>query len=215
MQKLNYLLYLVTNREILGDRKLIDAVRESIEGGVSIVQLREKNISYNEFLSLALELKMLTDSYNIPLIINDNIQIAKEIDASGVHIGQSDDTIQSARALLGEHKIIGVSVGNVQEAKNAQSSGANYVGIGAVFDTKSKADINAPLGLKQLKEIAVNINIPSVAIGGINALNVKEIMQCEVSGVAVISAILGKQDCKSAALNLINIIKGKNNEQYR
>lgn len=206
-KKIDYSLYLVTDRDILGQRDLCKAVEDSIKGGATIVQLREKFISDGEFLKIAKELQKVTKKYNIPLIINDNVKIAKEIDAEGVHIGQRDETLEEARKILGEDKIIGVSVGSLEEAEKAEKGGADYLGIGAVFFTGSKKDINEPLGLKNLKKITDSISIPSVAIGGIHLDNVKEVMNCGVDGVAVISEILGKDDIEEASRTVLSFIK--------
>ncbi|MDP0493500.1 MAG: thiamine phosphate synthase, partial [Fusobacterium sp. JB021] len=139
---IDYSMYLVTDRDILSGRDLNKAVEESILGGTTIVQLREKHISDEEFLKIARELKKITDKYNIPFIINDNIEIAKLVDATGVHIGQSDNDLKYARKILGQDKIIGVSVGNIEEARLAEEGGADYVGIGTIFFTTTKDDIN-------------------------------------------------------------------------
>ena len=203
MSKIDYSLYLVTDRDILGGRDLCKAVEDSIKGGATVVQLREKFVSEEKFLEIA----KVTKKYNIPLIINDNIKIAKEIDAEGVHIGQSDESLEEARKILGKNKIIGVSVGSVEEALKAERGGADYLGIGTVFYTGSKKDINEPLGLENLKIIADSIKIPSVAIGGIHLNNVKEVMKTGVCGVAVISEILGKEDIEKASKTLLSFIK--------
>lgn len=191
---MDYSLYLVTNSEILKNIELSKAIEQAIKGGVSVVQLREKELDYEQFLNLAKSIKKITDYYNIPLIINDNIKIAKEVNSSGVHVGQDDDSLVKARSILGKDKIIGVSVSNETQAKNAQDSGADYVGIGTVFFTSTKEDIKQPIGLSGLKKIANQITIPKVAIGGINLQNVKDIMSCGVDGVAVISAILASEN---------------------
>ena len=207
MNKIDYSLYLVTDRDILGNRDLCKAVEDSIKGGATIVQLREKFISDDEFLKIARELQKVTKKYNIPLIINDNVKIAKEIDAEGVHIGQSDESLEEARKELGKDKIIGVSVGTVEEAIKAEKGGATYLGIGTVFFTGSKKDINEPLGFEKLEEIRKSVNIPSVAIGGIHLDNVKDVMKTGVDGVAVISEILGKKDIEEASRILLSYIK--------
>ncbi len=207
MNKIDYSLYLVTDRDILGNRDLYKAVEDSIKGGATIVQLREKFIDDDEFLKIARELQKVTRKYNIPLIINDNVKIAKEIDAEGVHIGQSDESLEEARKELGKDKIIGVSVGSVEEAIKAEKGGATYLGIGTVFFTGSKKDINEPLGLEKLEEIRKSVNIPSVAIGGIHLNNVKDVMKTGVNGVAVISEILGKEDIEEASRILLSYIK--------
>lgn len=207
MNKIDYSLYLVTDRDILGERDLCKAVEDSIKGGATIVQLREKFIDDEKFLQIAKEVQKITKKYNVPLIINDNIKIAKEIDAEGVHIGQSDDSLEKAREILGKNKIIGVSVGSIEEALKAQAGGADYLGIGTIFYTGSKKDINEPLGIKNLKNIVDAIKIPSVAIGGIHLDNVKDVMNTGVDGVAVISEILGKEDIKNASKTLLSFIK--------
>ncbi len=207
MSKIDYSLYLVTDRDILNGRDLCRAVEESIKGGVTLVQLREKFIDDEKFLEIAKELQKVTKKYNIPLIINDNVKIAKIIDAEGVHIGQSDESLEEARAELGPDKIIGVSVGSIEEAQKAEAGGADYLGIGTVFFTGSKKDINEPLGLKNLEKIAHSVKIPSVAIGGIHLDNVKDVMKTGIDGVAVISEILGKEDVKKASEVLLSFIK--------
>lgn len=202
MNKIDYSVYLVTDRDILAGRDLCQAVEESIKGGATVIQLREKNIDDDEFLKIAKDLQKVTKKYNIPLIINDNIKIAKEIDAEGVHIGQSDATLSNARKFLGKDKIIGVSVSSIEEAREAVAGGADYLGIGAVFYTGSKKDINVPLGIDNLKKIVEEINIPSVAIGGIHLDNIEETMLTGVDGVAVISEILGNEDIEKATKTL-------------
>lgn len=188
-------------------RDILEAIEESILGGVTIIQLREKTASKEEFLKLAKEVKGITDKYSIPLIINDNVEIAKTIDADGVHLGQSDEELTRAREILGDRKIIGISVGNVEEAKLAEKNGADYLGIGAVFYTDSKKDINEPMGIAGLKRIVKSVNIPNVAIGGIHLSNVKEVMETGTDGVAVISEILGKENIREATVNLKKRLK--------
>ncbi len=207
MNKIDYSVYLVTDRDILKGRDLCRAVEESILGGVTLVQLREKFIGDEEFLKIAKDVQKITKKYNIPLIINDNIKIAKMIDAEGVHIGQSDESLEEARKELGAGKIIGVSVGSLEEAEKAEKGGADYLGIGTVFFTGSKKDINEPLGLEKLEKIAKSVKIPSVAIGGIHLDNIQDVMKTGVNGAAVISEILGKEDIRKAAETLANFIK--------
>ncbi|AGK95282.1 thiamine phosphate synthase [Clostridium pasteurianum] len=199
---IDYSLYLVTDRRFLKDRTLKSAVEESIKGGVTMVQVREKDVTTREFYKVALEVKKITDKYNVPLIINDRIDIAQAIDADGVHLGQDDMPLRLARKILGKDKIIGISVGNVDEAKEAERDGADYVGIGAIFFTGSKKDIDIPIGISGLKEIVESINIPSVAIGGVNKENLSEVIKTGTHGAAVISAILGKENIEQAAKEL-------------
>lgn len=199
---IDYSLYLVTDRRFLKDRTLKSAVEDSIKGGVTIVQVREKDVTTREFYKVALEVKEITDKYNVPLIINDRIDIAQAIDADGVHLGQDDMPIKLARKILGKNKIIGISVGNVDEAKEAEKDGADYVGIGAIFFTGSKKDIDTPIGTSGLKEVVESINIPSVAIGGVNKENLSGVIKTGTNGAAVISAILGKENIEQAAKEL-------------
>ena len=200
--QIDYSLYLVTDRTFLRGRKLSEVVEEAILGGVTIVQVREKELSTKQFYKIALEVKEVTDKYKIPLIINDRIDIALAVDADGVHLGQDDMPLKIARKIIGENKIIGISAGNVEEAKEAEKDGADYIGIGAVFFTGTKKDIDKPIGLEGLKTIVHSVNIPSVAIGGVNKNNAEEVIKTGANGISVISAILNNDDVKKAAKEL-------------
>jgi thiamine-phosphate pyrophosphorylase len=196
--KIDYSLYLVTDRDILGDRDLCTAMEEAISGGVSIVQLREKNISSLDFYNSALKVKKVTDKYNIPLIINDRLDIALAIDAAGVHLGQSDLPCEIARKILGENKILGISTATLEEAVLAKKQGADYLGVGAMFSTSTKLNTRS-VSISSLKEIRNTVNIPVVAIGGINHTNYKKLISANIDGFAVVSAILGQDNIKLAA----------------
>lgn len=198
----DYKLYLVTDRGILAGRDLVKSIEEALRGGATLVQLREKDISTLEFLNIALKVKAVTDKYNIPLIINDRLDIALAIDAAGLHIGQADMPLKTARKLLGKEKIIGVSTSNVKEASEAEKDGADYVGVGAMFPTNTKKDTKS-VSLEELHNIKNSINIPVVAIGGINKNNIKSVFNAGADGAAVISAILGEDDIKSACMSLL------------
>lgn len=200
--EIDYSLYLITDRSFLKGRSLKTVVEDSILGGATMVQVREKNISTREFFKVALEVKEVTDHYKIPLIINDRIDIAQAINADGVHLGQDDMPLKIARKILGKNKIIGISAGTLEEALEAERDGADYLGIGAIFYTGTKKDIDVPLGIETLKDIYQNINIPAVAIGGINENNFREVLATGVNGISIISAILGKEDIKAAARSL-------------
>lgn len=202
--EIDYGLYLITDRSFLKGRSLKSVVEEAILGGVTLIQVREKNISTREFYNVALEVKEVTKYYKVPIIINDRIDIAQAINADGVHLGQSDMHIKIARKILGEEKIIGISAGNVKEAVDAERDGADYLGIGAIFYTGTKKDIETPIGIKGLKEVYNSVKIPSVAIGGINETNFKEVLSTGTNGISVISAILGKDDIRQASKNLIS-----------
>ncbi len=204
---IDYSLYLVTDRKCLQGKDFLKSIEEAIKGGVSVVQLREKELEFEEFLHVAKSLKKLTDFYNVPLIINDNVKIAHMIDCTGVHVGQDDESLQRAREILGNKKIIGVSVRDEKEAFNAFKGGADYLGVGAVFFTPTKKDIKTPIGLDGLEKIVCTCNIPSVAIGGIDLQNLKEVLNTHVSGVAVISALLKSEDIQKTAHQFQKIIK--------
>lgn len=196
-----YLLYGVTDRGCLKERTLLEAVREALEGGATIIQLREKQLSYKLFLKEAREIKELTDAYQVPLIINDNVELAKEVDAAGVHIGQEDASLTEARKMLGEDKIIGVSAHNLEEAKKAESCGANYLGVGAVFPTSTKKDAT-PLTKEMLQAICEGVSIPVVAIGGITKENMDTLKGTGIKGVALVSAIFGQEEILPATKEL-------------
>lgn len=200
---LNYELYLITDRRFLKGRELKKVVEDAILGGVTIVQVREKDVSTREFYNIAKEVKEVTDHYKVPIIINDRLDIAQAINAHGVHLGQKDMQLNIARRILGKDKIIGISVGNIKEALEAENNGADYLGIGTIFPTGSKKDVDAIIGIDGLSKIKNNISIPSVAIGGINKTNFKDVLNTGIEGISVISAILDEDDINIAANNLL------------
>ena len=204
---IDYTLYLVTDREILVNRNLEDAVEESILGGVTLVQLREKNCSSLEFYNTAKNIKEITRKYNIPLIINDRLDIAQAIGADGVHIGQEDMPVDLVRKILGQHKIIGVSAQTLEQALIAEEEGADYLGVGAIFNTTTKRDAIQDMGLKILKDIKAKVNIPIVGIGGIDHSNAKSVIQTGADGVAVVSCILKETDIRNSSKRLYDIVK--------
>ena len=203
----DFTLYLVTDRRWLGKKTLRDSVEEAICGGVTLVQLREKEISSKEYFELAQRVKEVTDRHGIPLIINDRIDIALAIDADGVHLGPEDLTVPIARKLLGDGKIIGASAATVAEALLFQAQGADYLGVGAMFPTATKRGTEK-VGLDDLREIKSAVHIPIVAIGGIKAENAKPVMETGVDGVAVVSAIMDQTDIREAARRLLSLLKG-------
>ena len=200
--KIDYSLYLCTDRNFTAD--IEKAVELAIKGGVTVVQLREKNCSGREFFEIGMRLKKITASKNIPLIVNDRLDIAQAIDAAGVHIGQSDLPCNAARKILGAEKIIGVSVSTVEEAVQAELDGANYLGVGAMFATNTKTDAEL-VTLDTLKKIRAAVKIPIVAIGGINLETISKIKPAKIDGVAVVSAILAAENPEIAARNLLNL----------
>ncbi len=199
-------LYAVTDSMWLQGRTLPQVVEEAIEGGATFIQIREKNLPYEEFIKLAKEVKRVTDQYHVPYVVNDEVDIAKLIDADGVHIGQSDKELTEARRILGPDKIIGVSAHTVEEAIEAEKNGADYLGVGAVFATSTKKDAGA-LSMETLRAICDAVSIPVVAIGGINAGNLLQLKGTHIDGVAVISAIFAAKDIKKETAELSKILK--------
>ena len=191
-------LYAVTDSSRLFGHTLPQAVEECIRGGATLVQLREKHMGDAELLQLAKEVKQITDKYDIPLIINDRPDIASLCGAAGVHIGQEDGSIEEARRILGDEKIIGVSAHSIKEAVEAEKKGADYLGIGAVFPTSTKQD-TIPITSQMLHDIQSSVNIPTVAIGGITAEKIAALKNTGIDGVAVVSAIFSEENPKTAA----------------
>ena len=201
LDKKDLLLYAVTDRHWLGDRTLYEVVKESLDGGATFIQLREKNLDQEHFLEEAKELKKLCAEYKVPFVINDNVDIALEIDADGVHVGQSDMEAGDVRAKLGPDKIIGVSAQTVEQALLAEKHGADYLGVGAVFPTGSKDDA-VEVSHETLKAICEAVNIPVIAIGGITVDNTSVLAGTGICGIAVISAIYGQENILEATKKL-------------
>lgn len=195
------LLYAVTDSHWLNGRTLHSVVKESLEGGVTFVQLREKQLDKAHFMEEAKDLQVLCREYNVPFIINDNVDIALAMDADGVHVGQSDMEAGDVRAKLGPDKIIGVSAQTVEQAILAEKHGADYLGVGAVFPTGSKDDATE-VPHKTLKAICEAVSIPVIAIGGITQENVSTLAGSGICGIAVISAIYAQPDIRKAAQDL-------------
>lgn len=192
----DYSIYLVTDDGCLQGRALLDCVREALEGGVTLVQYRAKTAASAEMYDEALQLKALCDSFNVPLIINDRLDIAMAVGAAGVHLGQDDLPCAVARRILGEDYIIGVSAHNPAEAKAALQSGADYLGCGAVFGTATKADVKK-LGTDGLAAICKAKGLPVVGIGGVTADNYREVRAAGADGAAIVSGILAQPDIRA------------------
>lgn len=195
------LLYAVTDRHWLGDRTLYDVVRESLDGGVTFLQLREKNLDDESFYEEAVKLQEMARDYGVPFVVNDNVDIAVRMNADGVHVGQSDMEAGNVRALIGPDKILGVSAQTVEQAVLAEERGADYLGVGAVFPTGSKDDAE-DVSFETLKAICEAVSIPVVAIGGITSENTPKLAGSGICGIAVISAIYAKEDILEAASQL-------------
>lgn len=188
-------LYLVTDSDILKGRDFYNCIEEALKGGVTMLQLREKNSTGREFLEKAMKLRDLTKKYNVKFIINDRVDIAMLCDADGVHVGQSDIPADKVRKLIGKNKIIGVSARTVEEAMKAKENGADYLGVGAIFTTTTKLDAKS-VTIDKLSEIKKEVNLPIVAIGGITLDNINKLKQCNIDGHAVVSAILKADDIR-------------------
>lgn len=195
------MLYAVTDRSWLGGETLRSQVERALKGGATFIQLREKELNEGDFLEEAKEIQKLCREYHVPFVINDNVEIAAAIGADGVHVGQSDMEAGDVRRRLGPDKIIGVSAQTAEQALRAQEHGADYLGVGAVFPTGSKADATE-VSRETLKEICRAVDIPVIAIGGIGRENVMELKGSGICGIAVISAIFAQKDIEAAAAEL-------------
>ncbi|MEQ8141955.1 thiamine phosphate synthase [Enterococcus sp. LW22] len=202
---IDYRLYLVTDPLLFTTNTLLEAVSQALEGGVTAVQLREKQLDSRKFYEEAIQIKRLTKRYNVPLIINDRLDIALACDADGLHIGQNDLPINIARKHLGPDKLIGVSVQTVEEAIEAEKNGADYLGVGAMFPTDTKSDA-IHVTTEELEKICAQISLPIIVIGGINQQTIPAFHSLSIQGFAVVSAILSKKDIKKASQELLGLI---------
>ncbi len=202
----NWKLCLVADADFTTAKDLPALTLQAVMSGASIVQLRAKNLYAVEFLDLALRIAKRLGPHNIPFIINDKVDIAQACKADGVHLGQKDMPLYQAREILGNNKIIGISVNTVEEAIKAETEGADYLGASPLFYTDSKKDLDPELGLKGLQEMRKQVKIPILAIGGINSSNASEVMAAGADGIAVISAILGANDISQATQKLLKAV---------
>lgn len=204
--KKDLLLYAVTDRAWLGDKTLSWQVEESLKGGATMIQLREKHLDHEHFLKEAKEIKELCRKYQVPFLINDDVDLAVEVDADGVHVGQHDMEAGEVRKKIGPNRILGVSAQTVEQALLAQQAGADYLGAGAVFPTGTKDDADA-VSIQTLGEICHAVSIPVVAIGGIGQHNVMQLAGSGICGIAVVSAIYAQPDIQNAASTLHALAK--------
>ena len=193
----NCKIYLVTDEKACLEKDFYNCIEEAIKGGVKIVQLREKNISTKDFYEKALKVKEICKNYGALFVINDRLDIAQVVGADGVHLGQSDMPIEKAREILKDKFLIGATARNVEEAKRAELSGADYIGSGAIFGTNTK-DNAKKLEMEELKKIVASVKIPVFAIGGINIDNVSSLKNIGLQGICAVSGILSEKDCKKA-----------------
>lgn len=208
------LLYLVTDRGLCQGRELHRVVDEAVSGGVTMVQLREKSASFSEFLELAWMLKAILDRTDVPLIINDNVEVARRVQAHGVHLGQSDMGVGEARKILGPSAIIGLSVENFDQAQAAEGLDVDYLGVSPIFPTSSKKDVGSPWGIGGLIRLRALSRHVLVGIGGITSKNAGTVIQAGVQGVAVVSALCSADSIRGAALDLQKIVqRARNNSE--
>jgi thiamine-phosphate pyrophosphorylase len=201
--------YVITDRQAAGGRSMLDVVRSAVQGGASVVQLREKSVSTRDMVELGRALLEVTRPAGVPLIVNDRVDVALAIEADGVHVGHDDMPVALARRLLGPGRILGASPETLAEAREMEQDGADYLGVGDVYGTPSKADAGAPIGVAGLAEVMRAVTIPVVAIGGITAANAGPVVEAGAAGVAVISAVVGAADPEDAARRLRGIVEAQ------
>ena len=204
----DYTLYLVTDRQLMSCDSLTEAVEQAILGGCTMIQLREKELPSLKFYNQAVAVKQVTERYHIPLIINDRIDIAMAVQATGVHIGQHDLPAAAVRKVIGENMLLGVSASSIAEAIQAQQDGADYLGVGAMFPTGTKTDADS-VSMEELQKIRTAVSLPIVVIGGINKGNAGRFKPMGIDGLAVVSAIIAQSDIKAAAAELKDLFCGK------
>ncbi|WP_092560348.1 thiamine phosphate synthase [Anaeromicropila populeti] len=197
----DYSLYLCTDQGLMSTSTLEEAVEEAILGGCTVIQLREKDCSSKDFYELALRIKKITKKYKVPLIINDRVDIALAVDAEGVHVGQNDLPARVVRQILGPDKIIGVSTARVEEAERAAAEGADYIGVGAMYETATKNNTR-PVSKEELLRIRNAVTIPIVVIGGINKERIQDFHETKINGIAVVSAVISQKNIRMAASEL-------------
>jgi len=207
LKSIDYSLYLVTDRSLSRGKTTLEIVKAGVAGGVTCVQLREKDCSTRQFIEEALSVKKYLKENNIPLIINDRLDVAQAVGADGVHLGQTDMPLQMAKEILKNSMIIGISAESLEDAIRAEKEGADYIGVSPIFATPTKTDTALPLGLEGLKKISMAVKLPKVAIGGLNCENADEVILNGADGTAVVSAIVSADDPKKAAEILSAMIK--------
>jgi len=216
LYNVDYTLYVIIQEKYSGGRDPVEVAGSAISGGATVIQLRDKDSSDSRLLEKSLKLRRLTRSVGVPLIINDRIDIALAVDADGVHLGQDDLPVSTARQFLGPGKIIGVSTHSLEQARRARRQGADYIGVGPVFDTKTKENGARPVGLELLRQVSREIDLPWVAIGGINKSNISEVVSAGAKSVAVVTAVVSAPDIREAALFLREeIIKTRSSQMTK
>jgi thiamine-phosphate pyrophosphorylase len=207
LQNIDYSLYLVTDRGLAGGRTTLEIVSAAVHGGATVVQLREKDCSTRDFIEQALTIKKFLNAGRIPLIINDRVDVAQAVKADGVHLGQTDMPLETAKKILGDSMIIGISAESLQDAIEAEKGGADYLGVSPIYATPTKTDTAPALGLKGLREIRKAVKLPLVGIGGLTRENSADVIRNGADGVAVVSAIVAADDPEAAAKQLKHVIE--------
>ena len=206
LTNIDYSLYLVTDRDLARGRSTFEIVKAAVDGGVTVVQLREKHCSTREFIEQALAIKNFLKARKVPLIINDRLDVAQAVKADGVHLGQTDMPLEMAKDILGDSMLIGISAESIEDAIAAEKGGADYLGVSPIYTTSTKTDTAPPLGLAGLREIRKAVSLSLVGIGGLNKENSAEAIRSGADGVAVVSAIVAADDPKAAAIELKQVI---------
>lgn len=204
--QIDYSLYLVTDRALSRGRRTFEIVKAAVQGGVTCVQLREKDCNTREFIDQALAVKDFLKTSGIPLVINDRLDVAQAVGADGIHLGQSDMPFSMAKAIVGNSMFIGISAESVDDAIQAEKEGADYIGVSPIYKTPTKTDTAPPIGLTGLREIRKAVNIPLVGIGGLNVSNVYDVIKNGGDGVAIVSAIVSADDPEESSRALKSII---------
>ena len=206
LQNIDYSLYLVTDRRLAGGRTTLQIVTAAVQGGATVVQLREKDCSTRDFIEQALSIHEFLTARGVPLIINDRVDVAQAVGADGVHLGQTDMPLEMAKGILADSMIIGISAESLQDAIEAEKGGADYLGVSPIYATPTKTDTAPPLGLEGLLEIRKAVRLPLVAIGGLNRDNATDVIRNGADGVAVVSAIVAADDPEAAAREIKHMI---------
>lgn len=207
MRRVDFSVYVITDRVVGRGRAHDEMAAAAIAGGATIVQLREKTLTTRQFVEAAERAREIARRAGVPLIINDRVDVALAVDADGVHVGPDDLPVALARRLLGPHKIVGASAGTIEEAVAAERDGADYLGVGSVFATPSKADAGEPIGIARLREIARAVHLPVVGIGGIGPDNASEVIAAGAAGAAAVSAVVGAEDVAAATRQLVEVVR--------
>ncbi|MDR7427070.1 MAG: thiamine phosphate synthase [Armatimonadota bacterium] len=207
MRPVDLAVYVITDRRLARGRSHEEIAAAAVAGGATVVQLRDKELTTRQMVETAVRMLALVRPAGVPLVINDRVDVVLAADADGVHVGPDDLTVEAARRILGPDRIVGASAGTVEEAVQAEREGADYLGVGSVFETASKADAGPPIGIEGLSRIVQAVRLPVVAIGGITLANAAEAIRAGATGVAVISAVVAAADIAAATRSLVEVVR--------